>query len=1631
MKKLLLLVAWVSYALTPLWAQNEHITDQTDDTTLTVNSFSQIDTSHWITTGILFDKMDPTTNLKEYNGTVNSPSSPFKDFTQLWIDLRSGHVDSTQFPSFDSLYNQYMAYRNFYDAIPIVAYGLRYESFKSYAIDSGMVELQNGELKLKKNLSTNPFQEKTYWNAGIGFNKFKEKDTVSFILPKEFMFTNLMGMDSINSISINFDDGKGFINVNTDSLISTYYLNSGDKVISMRFADNKGNYYYAKTTVVVYKIKQNCFPFPSKAPWQDDLIIINDPVTHNPYQVPVDYMLKSNRAYKNIYGFGKVYVKYHEGYDPQNPKFKKPLVFIEGLDFGEVPGMGEYSYNKLKTTIKLGSAGWPTLWGCDERFRLQNAEPVLEELVEEGYDIIMLDFYDGDTYIQRNAYLLEELINRINQNKEGNDQIVLIGASMGGQVARYALTEMEANGIGHCVRLFCSFDSPWNGANIPMGLQAFLHYFAYDGMSSGARIKLNQLRSPAPKQLLMYHIDKAMYSYASTSSSSQIIDVEIDFLDPKNGAADLFYSFQNDITQLGHHPIKSRNIAILNGNNNGVKLFGDGAQFLHYDTDCFWLDQKANIYAGTTSRSLVADLNTGSPFKGIWTKRFYVNNYNGADNCPGSKRDDFSTLADEISDAVSENDCDHNPLVMQANFSFIPSTSALSLNNSLLNFQIDNIHNVSSFLTGLTFMESYVSINSPEDHVYASEKNMQWLKREILLGEDVLKKQAGLLTKQWNNPLENKHLSGVEIGSGGHLYLNANQPHYDEALALNNVNVPIKDGVSKVFLGSNCSGSNQLSVSPGGVFELGESYTFAGDPHLNIAELTLLEGSEVILNGGELRLNRDSKIIVKKGAKLRVNENSVVDLVDKAQIVIEDGGEFIVEKNTTINLGHYESIIQFEGKVSILEDATLSFNGDGKLVFNQKIGEFDVYHNWYQPFDKYWFFGPNSKIELEGNSPNDVVLEVLSDMHPRMEDLTKPSKFKVIHGKVLLGDDVKLQLGCAASFIFSSIDAIDPLKPHGGIRFWGQPNILVKYSSLFHGKYGLYFNNIGSSYSPSIVQCFFEDNEFGIYSIGKGININGCNFSNNVIGFGQDNSSISSMVFDCTFDQNEFGLNITGQTGFNLRIHNCQFTDNTSRGAFIRTVEGCKLTCNQFESNLIGIEGQLSILDLSDHSNNVFQDNEIGVSIQGNNPSLCGVFLKDGFNSFDLGTYSTGLYIKAVVENGTPASLYFGPDIDADNNVMPLKILPPEPNGLCCAQVMPVDLVYSNGGLGQPWNNVYLHIPNNLTAIPGGCNSGVNLDLGPYELSDVGNFSGRILYHNEYYPSGLTMNEIIIDAGQNLSSSSSNILNDEYSFNLLKSMLELDIPNITSDEIEIKKLGYSLIKKAYSNLQRYNSEVIGFSSPGQDEYLGFIQSYAQQKIQNLPKVNLSNSEYQSRFQYSLDKAQLYRTGDYYPEALTELQQTASYSTGIEFLRTQYWTCICNAESDYSEGLISDEEFSNNLNQCKLQFPTASYKNGGSDNSSNGLSGYVVHDPNVSLSIHNVYPNPTTEGFSIELSERNNEGYSLSLYNLVGVEVYTAEVIAQNGVIRVEDPALSPGAYIVKLRNASGEIGKSSTTLMVK
>lgn len=102
------------------------------------------------------------------------------------------------------------------------------------------------------------------------------------------------------------------------------------------------------------------------------------------------------------------------------------------------------------------------------------------------YDIIYINFKNGKDYMQRNAYLVQDIIKWVNSVKVGTQPNVVLGQSMGGVIARYALRDMEnqftANpsipAWNHQTSLYISHDAPHQGANIPLALQYFARHLA-------------------------------------------------------------------------------------------------------------------------------------------------------------------------------------------------------------------------------------------------------------------------------------------------------------------------------------------------------------------------------------------------------------------------------------------------------------------------------------------------------------------------------------------------------------------------------------------------------------------------------------------------------------------------------------------------------------------------------------------------------------------------------------------------------------------------------------------------------------------------------------------------------------------------------------------------------------------------------------------------------------------------------------------------------------------------------------------------------------------------------------------------------------------------------------------------
>lgn len=188
---------------------------------------------------------------------------------------------------------------------------------------------------------------------------------------------------------------------------------------------------------------------------------------------------------------------------------QKPLIIIEGIDIinsVSIPQIFE-DYIKLSGSKKLG------------------------QLTQYNYDFYVVNFNDTKIDLRYNANGVIALIEFLKGIMQTNEQFVVIGESMGGVIARYALTYMETDAYKnnsnsvkplqmHNTRLLITNDSPHQGANVPVSLQIY-----YKNIRSSIAYNVlkplrwifplldndiywnNLLKAKAVKQLLAFHVD--------------------------------------------------------------------------------------------------------------------------------------------------------------------------------------------------------------------------------------------------------------------------------------------------------------------------------------------------------------------------------------------------------------------------------------------------------------------------------------------------------------------------------------------------------------------------------------------------------------------------------------------------------------------------------------------------------------------------------------------------------------------------------------------------------------------------------------------------------------------------------------------------------------------------------------------------------------------------------------------------------------------------------------------------------------------------------------------------------------------------------------------------------------------
>jgi pimeloyl-ACP methyl ester carboxylesterase len=373
--------------------------------------------------------------------------------------------------------------------------------------------------------------------------------------------------------------------------------------------------------------------------------------------------ITANIAYQ---GFGEPQAYFGQGeyeifVDNIDGVLDRPVIILDGFDPGDGRGIGA-----LYASLSYGG---------------QN---LADELRDLGFDIVVLnapnyitDGYEiggGGDFIQRNAMVLIALIQELNAQKQGDEELVVLGPSMGGLIARYALAYMEQEGLPHETRLYLSFDSPHRGANIPIALQYLINYFAVVGGDPMAQATVDfVLNSSAAKQMLVDHLSGHLLAGSDLEQDPNLL--------LPAGAPNFRDEFQQELDALGF-PQNVRNVTMINGAVDGTNIGSPGMEVVNTSIEVDALtDIDIALYFTPEAGQNITVTDVATYFIGIPVSTFSADaqspgSSDGVDSAPGGTGNISAALAGGGGSPVLQEFID---ALNQDEYSFIPTMSALAI----------------------------------------------------------------------------------------------------------------------------------------------------------------------------------------------------------------------------------------------------------------------------------------------------------------------------------------------------------------------------------------------------------------------------------------------------------------------------------------------------------------------------------------------------------------------------------------------------------------------------------------------------------------------------------------------------------------------------------------------------------------------------------------------------------------------------------------------------------------------------------------------------------------------------------------------------------------------------------------
>lgn len=303
------------------------------------------------------------------------------------------------------------------------------------------------------------------------------------------------------------------------------------------------------------------------------LLIIANSYAQNPVPFDTIYSKQITATKAHLGQYGKVTLEIDDA--GRDGLITKPLIVAEGFDPGIIISPeaenGMNTYRSFANSVNKANL---------LEFEQLITGSTIETTGDQEYDIIYINWDNGVDYLQKNAYALEEVIKWVNEQKVAAGSTtpnVVLGQSMGGVIARYALADMEGSNEVHDTRLFVSHDAPQQGANMPISAQYMFRHLTsiYNEFSTPFGIELisipllenSLLDQPATQQMVK--------NWVATN---------FDIFNPPHT------NFYNELRNKGRqhsggYPLDCRNVAISNGAECGIfQEFNPGDDLISFNS---------------------------------------------------------------------------------------------------------------------------------------------------------------------------------------------------------------------------------------------------------------------------------------------------------------------------------------------------------------------------------------------------------------------------------------------------------------------------------------------------------------------------------------------------------------------------------------------------------------------------------------------------------------------------------------------------------------------------------------------------------------------------------------------------------------------------------------------------------------------------------------------------------------------------------------------------------------------------------------------------------------------------------------------------------------------------------------